>query len=156
MSKPVDINETDLSYLNEGKTFVQVWSEKCQWCDKQKPVSEKVLGDIEGVKFASINLNYFDDKPSNFRRLYMEGAMKAPVLLVFQDGGLIGRTYKALLSESLLKKFIEEPTIENLPPPKPITLNDMKAQAFDLLRNKERLELQLRQLLDEIAKVERV
>lgn len=153
MSKSVEINESDLSYLKEGKTFVQVWSDKCGWCDKQKPVSEKVAEEL-GVKFASINLNYYDHEPSEFRRLYMENAPKAPVLLVFQDGGLVGRAYKALLSENILKKFIEEPTIENLPTQAPPTINDLKARAFDLLRTKEQADIQLRQVLEQIQKME--
>lgn len=100
-----------------GKVFIQVWSKDCGWCDKQKPVLDKVSAGYPDMKVGGININYTkkgeQQKPSAFRTEHMEGNDTAPVLIIFQDGVMVGRQYKALLSEPILKKFIEEPTIES-------------------------------------------
>lgn len=154
MSKAVELNESNyVDFTKEGKSYVQVWSEKCGWCDKQKPVSEKVVEELD-VKFGTFHLNYYDPKPSEFRRLYMEGQPKAPVLLVFKDGGLVGRSYKALLSEGILKKFIENPHIEEAPKPAPVTVESLKARGFDLIRIGERAKMELQQINAQIEQME--
>lgn len=109
--------ETIKDYIKQpGKVFIQVWSEACGFCDKQKPVLDKVAAEYPDMKVGGININYTkkgaEQQPSEFRISHMEGMDTAPVLFVFQDGKMVGRCYKALLSESVLKKFIEEPTVE--------------------------------------------
>ena len=125
----------------EGVVCLKVWSDGCGWCDKQAPVLEKVSGEITDVKFGAINISYKGDTPSPFRDEYMEGIPTAPVLFVFKDGVMAGRAYKALLSESILKKFITEPTIENKGQKKPATIEEhiktasveqLKAHLWDL------------------------
>jgi thiol-disulfide isomerase/thioredoxin len=117
-----------------------VWSDGCGWCDKQAPVLEKVSNEITDVRFGAINISYKGDTPSPFRAEYMEGIPTAPVLFVFKDGVMIGRAYKALLSESILKKFITEPTIETKKKPavtleehlKTASVEQLKAHLWDL------------------------
>lgn len=128
--------ESIKEYVKEGKVFIQVWSKDCGWCDKQKPVLDKVSADYPDMKFGAININYTKpgqkQQPSDFRTEHMEGYDGAPVLLIFQDGKMIGRAYKALLSENILKKFIEEPTIENIADrqqAKPMTIEEYCAKA---------------------------
>lgn len=123
-------------HIKEGKVFVQVWSKDCGWCDKQKPVLDKVSASYPDVKFMAINIDYTkrgeQQKPSAFRDEHLEGRDGAPVLLVFQDGKMVGRAYKALLSENILKKFIEEPTIEkvaDLQQAKPMNIEEYCAKA---------------------------
>ena len=116
----IKLNDANYAeFTKEGRTFVQVWSERCGWCDKQKPISEKVVSET-GIRFGTFQLNYFENTPSEFCRLYMDNQRKAPTLLVFQDGGLVGRAYKAILSEASLKTFLEIPYIDEVQVKKPV------------------------------------
>jgi len=136
---------TAKDFIKDGVAFVQVWSKDCGWCDKQKPVLEKVMQDYPDVKFGALNVNYTKpgqaQQPSEFRSTYLDNYDGAPILARFENGVRTHLVKKAILSESILKTLIEGAYAVEEKPKKPKTFEEylqtastdqLKAHLWDL------------------------
>ena len=89
------------AYVAEGVVLVDFWAEWCGPCRMLGPIFEELSGEMEGVKFAKVDITGSKDLAEKF------GVMSIPTLILFKNGEEAGRMMGAVPKEQL-KQWVEE------------------------------------------------
>ncbi|MBD3397578.1 thioredoxin [Candidatus Micrarchaeota archaeon] len=93
--------ETFDSYVAEGTVLVDFWAEWCGPCRMLGPIFEELSNEIEGVKFAKLDISANEAVAQKF------GVMSIPTIILFKNGEEAGRMTGAVPKEHL-KQWVEE------------------------------------------------
>ncbi len=87
--------------VSSGDVIVDFWAEWCGPCKMLTPIFEELSEEIKRVDFAKINVDEESDVAG------MAGVRGIPTLIMYRDGGELGRIVGALQKEQLKQKIID-------------------------------------------------
>jgi thioredoxin 1 len=88
------------SVVSSGMVVVDFWAEWCGPCRMMGPVFDELSNEMDGVKFAKVNITESQDLAQKF------GVMSIPTLVLFKDGKEVDRMMGAI-PKGMLKNWIE-------------------------------------------------
>lgn len=89
------------AYVAEGTVLVDFWAEWCGPCRMLGPIFEELSNEIEGVKFAKLDISANEGIAQKF------GVMSIPTIILFKNGKEAGRMMGAVPKEHL-KQWLED------------------------------------------------
>jgi thioredoxin 1 len=93
------------SVVSSGLVVVDFWAEWCGPCRMLEPVFEELSGEMDGVKFAKVNITESQEIAQKY------GVMSIPTLVLFKDGKEIDRMMGAI-PKGMLRSWIENKSKE--------------------------------------------
>src|SRR5262245_6023117 len=97
---------TDESFADvlksNGVVLVDYWAEWCPHCVKMLPVLEEISGEIEGVTFATMDIEANPDTPGRY------GVRGVPLMMLFRDGKLVAQKTGAAPKSKVIEWLSEQ------------------------------------------------
>ena len=88
------------AYVAEGVVLVDFWAEWCGPCRMLGPIFEELSGEMEGVKFAKVDITASEDLAKKF------GVQSIPTIILLKDGKEVDRMMGAVPKDNL-KQWVE-------------------------------------------------
>jgi thioredoxin 1 len=100
---PVQLTDKEFDgFLGSNpRVVVDCYADWCMPCRMVAPIIEELAGEMDGVAFAKLNVDY------NQRTAMRFGIMSIPTILLFKEGELVDQIV-GVLPKSALKRRIEE------------------------------------------------
>lgn len=101
--KPVQLSDKDFDgFLGSNhRVVVDCYADWCMPCRMVAPIIEELAGEMDGVAFAKLNVDY------NQRTAMRFGIMSIPTILIFKEGKMVDQIVGAL-PKAALKRRVEE------------------------------------------------
>jgi len=101
--KPVQLSDREFDgFLGSNhRVVVDCYADWCMPCRMVAPIMEELAGEMDGIAFAKLNVDY------NQRTAMRFGIMSIPTILIFKEGELVDQIVGAL-PKAALKRRVEE------------------------------------------------